>query len=146
MRPSSDHETSFVFVAPAGHYALSQAEIGIDIQFCFGTIGFDVAPGAVVDLGQIVLHQDARGATETAPPARFGLRVNPPDIERARAALARAPELAARLETVTYRNGDRHACEAMISYQTTSLLPDGFEIPWASWRPEDGIDPQASVR
>jgi hypothetical protein len=43
---------------------------------------------------------------------------------------------AARLEPVTYRNGDRHACEAKISYQTTSFLPDGLESPWALWRPE----------
>jgi len=117
----------FVFVAPAGSYTFSAAASGTaTTQFCLGTIAFTAAPGEVLDLGEFVIEPGQHIAIASAPPALFGLRLNAPNIEADRAVLARAPDLAARLQPATFVNGVARGC------QVSGAPLYGFDLPGAA--------------
>lgn len=123
--------TRQLFVVPAGTYGLDKVTIGFSVsRFCYGTVAFTAAPGAVVDLGEIVLRTGSNDVYPYATQAPVQLRINRPNIDANRGMLARAPELAARLEPAAFKNGLPHTCPVLGS-EIVSMY--GFDIPGAPW-------------
>ncbi len=131
-RPDASGASHFVYIVPAGTYALANSFAGpfMLTQFCLGTVAFTAEPGAVLHLGEYVIRAERGEPSELAPPARLGIRINEPDLDAGRALLARAPEIAARLQGATYTNGFRHACQP---YPGVALPVYGIDNPNLGW-------------
>jgi hypothetical protein len=113
--------THLAYVVPAGTYALMDAAASAGVfQLCLGTIAFTVEPGAVLDLGEVMIRP---GSQESGTP--FSLRFARPNLESDRALLAGAPDLAARLAAVQYRDEFTIAC--VPGY----FPPYGIDLPGA---------------
>jgi hypothetical protein len=123
---------SFAFVIPAGAYGLAIARGGPETtEFCLGTIGFIAEPGDVLHLGDYLVVASAPPGPY-APPAPFGIRVDPGSLESGRSRLARMPDLAARLRLVEYFNGAQWPCQ--VQREPGAYAPVyGFDLPGAPW-------------
>lgn len=123
--------TRQVFVIPSGFYGLASASAGLAYSnFCLGTVGFEAAPGAVIDLGEIVVRRGSGEVNPLAPTSAFQLRIGAGNAEASRASLARAPDLAARLAPVALHNGFSRGCTIM---GTVAPIAYGFDVPGAAW-------------
>ena len=121
----------FVFVIPAGTYALARIRRGRQgMGFCLGTIAFNVAPGDVVDLGHFTVEQGA-SVSAPAPPPVARMRVDQPELTPARRNFLGAGELANRMKQAAYSNGFPRICRPFSPIY-------GFDIPGAPlWNSED---------
>lgn len=111
---SGPKEQTVVAVVPPGHWRLSGfvGPGGYITSFCMGAPSFEVAEGDVVFAGSF-----AFGATGE----RLDMTLDP-----ARAALANAPNLAARLRSADYRNGETFECGAASNFYTYEIADAPF--------------------
>jgi hypothetical protein len=128
--------TEFAYVVPAGFYSFAGAWTigGFMVDFCMGTVAFDVAPGAVLHLGNYVMARGNQRIASLYGAPGVGVRIDPVDLDAARARLAASPELAARLAQVSYQNGFVRACTMPI------MSSYGFDMPGAPWMEANADD------
>ena len=125
--------TTFVYVVPAGFYTLTGAVSGIPSQWvwlCLGTIGVQVSPGDVVDLGEFLLRPGDDQTSNVRSPtlgANLRMRVNLGNLDMSRSTLAASPELSKRLVPAEWRNGARTACRGNAGQAPIY----GFDLPGA---------------
>lgn len=134
-----------VFVVPPGHWRISGlANYGPGpVSFCLGAPGFDVVAGDVVYAGDF-----AYGAVVDL------------SLERAQAALADVPALAAQLRPAAYTNGETFGCDGGASliyafevdgapfaenYRWGSRAPGAVRHPYAARTPGSSVADTAAI-
>lgn len=123
FRTRSREPQTRAFVLPAGTYALIDLDM---LQLCLGTFAFTVEPGDVVDLGLVSIDEEPGAAGDPlggAPMRR--VRIDPSDGQSARAALAHAPELAARIEAPAFVNGVQYPCNNAFPWAVGGVVMPG---------------------
>jgi hypothetical protein len=134
-RPDASGVVQLVFVAPAGAYALSAVGQGYYIRstfFCYETIAFTARPGEVVHLGAYTVETEPPSVHALAPAPRQRLRIDPLELEAARADLSQRPDLAARMTLAQYVNNFPHSCPEVVG-----IAAYGLDMPDAPlWRAE----------
>jgi hypothetical protein len=107
------NEGTLVFSVPPGRWRLvAMNQIEYSISFCLGSPSFEIAAGEVVYAGAYYTDLRPRGPDMS--------------LERAREALADAPNLAQRLRAAVYENGDTFNCAGAYLY--------AYEIEGAPFR------------
>lgn len=112
-----------VFVAPAGRYVMAgvYSSHGMNLgiaQYCIRTVSVEIRAGEVVHLGTFVAgsapkrDKSAFGGKRTGGEIAPQIRVEPPQLESGRQALARYPDLASRLVPAKLTNGASFPCVA----------------------------------
>ncbi|MGQ0532614.1 MAG: hypothetical protein ACT4OF_07985 [Caulobacteraceae bacterium] len=97
-----------------------------------GTVSFTVEPGMAVYLGEFTVQPRAGGEGRDYT-TLVQMRVDPRDLEVARARLSHAPDIAERLQPVVWQNGFPMGCPQGF-HLVDGLYIYGFDIPGAAWR------------
>lgn len=112
-------------VVEAGTYALTNSDM---TEFCLGTIAFDAAAGAVIDLGLITVDEEPTASGDSLAPVptkRVRVDARPSPLREALMGRSR------RVEPASYVNGMRVPCHAAMRQSIA-----GIAMPGAPYRPD----------